>query len=79
MTRTRLENWNRIVQEICSASFGKLEGRCKFGVGMHDFSGLTAPGQVSKNGNGAENAATSVDWIGVLLLLNGMEGKDTLD
>ena len=68
-----------MIQDICSTSFGKLEGRCKLGVVLHTFPEVTAPGKGSKNGNGAENAATAVDWCGVLLLLNGMEGTDTLD
>ena len=49
---------------------------------LHTLPGVTAPGKGSKNGNGAENAATAVDavdWCGVLLLLNGLEGTDTLD
>ena len=79
VTGPKLEIWNRMVQKMRLTSFGKLDGRCRLGVGMHTFPGLTVPGKGSKNGNGAENAATAVDWIGVLLLLNGMEGTDTLD
>ena len=68
-----------MIQEICSTSFGKLEGRGKLGVVLYTFPGVTAPGKGSKKGKSAENAATAVDWCGVLLLLNGMEGTDTLD